>query len=338
MWRRTLGAVITPLVVAALIVLNSGGRVTGLDGRVSTVRVGYLSTLVNAPAIVGIGEGLFQAALGDVVIDTRVFNAGPALIEALFAGEVDLAYVGPNPAINAWVRSGGKAIRIVAASTVGGSGLVVRSDWEPVQASDFANRRMGSPQTGNTQDISLRNHLRLLGVPTDGSKGAAQITASGNPEVYTLFARGELDGAWVAEPWITRLLRTGHGRLWIDEAHLVTAYVVVRQDFLAAASDLVAAWLQVHVAVSERLNASPRDSAAIVAKQLSELWQQEVPVAEVEDGLQRIRFNWTVSEEAIGELARNAHDLGYLGTRPPDLVGIFDPEPLSRALELNHSR
>lgn len=332
MWRRTLWIVLTPLILAGVMILDSGGRVAGLPSEVTELRVGYFATVLHAPAIVGIGEGLFQEALAGVRIVPRLFNAGPTLIEALFAGEIDIAYVGPNPAINAWVRSQWQAIRIVVGSTVGGEAFVVRPDWSPVSPLDYAGRLLGTPQTGNTQDVSLRRYLHDLGVASHGTAEGVKIIAPGNSEVFGMFARGALDGAWLAEPWVTRLIDEASGILWFDASEVYTAYVAVRPQLLDNAPELVEAWLRVHIAVSQRLSNSLPDAAIAVATQLSALWKQHVQPKTVEASLQRVRFTWDVSEDPLVTRADDAFRLGFLGSEAPVVRGIVDRSILDRAV------
>lgn len=331
MWRRILWAALAPLVAAALLVLYSGERATGEATALTELRVGYVASLVNAPAIVGLVEGYFHEALPGVRLELHVFGAGPALVEALFAGAIDVAYVGPSPAINAYIRSGGEALRIVAGSAVGGSGFVVAEGWRPEYAQDFAGRRIATPQIGNTQDVALRSYLEALGVPSGGGEGSVHLVSVGGPELLNLFTRGELDGAWVPEPWLTRLLASASGILWLQD-DLPTAVVAVRPSLLARAPDLVETWLRVHVILCEELDA--RDEAAIarVASAFSQIWQQDVLEAEVREALLRLRFDWQVPEDAIHTLADRAYALHLLGASPLQLDGIVDRKPLEQVL------
>lgn len=336
MWFRTLGVTATPLVVAYLIVLYSTQAIGAVDPQWSTLRVGFLPNVTHAPVWVGLADGDFQAALVGIEIDPRVFGSGPAVVEALFAGEIDLAYLGPNPIVNAWYRSGGAAVRIVAGSTLGGAGLVVQPDWAPREVADFLGRRIGTPQTGNTQDISLRGYLLDHRIPL-GPDGV-RIVPAGNPELLILFARGDIDGAWVTEPWLTRLVLDYGGRLWVDERTLwpdgrfATALVAARPELLASAPELVEAWLAVHIDVSRRLRAEP-ELAARVTHALSEWFGYPMPQQVVEGALQRLAFDWEPPMEATAGAAEYAYRLGFLGERPVDLTGIYALEPLRAALE-----
>ena len=92
--------------------------------------------------MVGKGSGWFEKALGSKArIEWKSFNAGPSAIEALFAGAIDMTYIGPNPAISGYVRSNGEALRIVAGATSGGAALVVRNDSGIQKPEDFHGKK-----------------------------------------------------------------------------------------------------------------------------------------------------------------------------------------------------
>lgn len=334
MWRRMAWAALAPFVAAALLLIHAGERAVGEGTEVTELRVGYVASLVNAPVVVGLARGHFQEVLPGVRLEEHAFGAGPALVEALFAGAIDIAYLGPSPAVNAFIRSGGEALRIVAGSSVGGSGFVAARGWNPQRAEDFFGRRVGTPQIGNTQDVSLRAYLASLGVPAAAGEGGVHVVAVGGPELVGLFALGALDGAWVPEPWLTRLLATGEGVLILHEGDLPAAFVAVRPSLLARAPELVERWLQVHLALCALLNKGDDEAVALVAATFSEVWQQAVSEAEVREALSRLRFGWDVAEAGIQALADKAYAVGLIQGAPPDVSGIVDPRPLARALVL----
>ena len=176
-----------------------------------TVRVGAFPNITHAQAMVGKANGSFVKALGSgAKIEWKTFNAGPAAIEALFAGAIDMTYIGPNPTISGYVRSNGEALRVVAGAASGGAALVVRNDSGINQASDFHGKKVASPQLGNTQDVALRSWLRTNGLKSTDKGGDVQVIPLANPDQLTLFVKKELDAAWAPEPWATRLIREGN--------------------------------------------------------------------------------------------------------------------------------
>src|SRR3712207_5365203 len=186
-----------------------------------TLRIGYFPNINHAQAVIGFGRGDFQNALGDnVQVTTQIFNAGPSAIEALFANQIDVTYIGPGPAINGYVRSGGEALRIISGSTSGGAVFVVRNDSGINSPQDLANKKFATPELGNTQDVALRNYLLDNGYNTRDKGGNVEVLPVKNPDIVTLFLTKQIDGAWVPEPWGERLVREGGGKIFVDERDL----------------------------------------------------------------------------------------------------------------------
>ena len=203
------------------------------------VRLGYAPNLTHAQALVGLARGDFERALPRPYrLAATPFNAGPAMVEALFAGELDMAYLGPIPAINGFVQSQGRALRIVSGSASGGSGLVVRKGSGISREKDLAGRAIAVPQFGGTQDVALRSFLARRGLKTTERGGTVRVLAVPNSETLTLFKKGQLDAAMVPEPWIERLVQEAGGRLFVDERTLwpkgryATTVIVARRAFL----------------------------------------------------------------------------------------------------------
>jgi NitT/TauT family transport system substrate-binding protein len=212
---------------------------TGAEAEPSgSLRLGYFPNVTHAPAIIGVQDGLFEEALGDgVELDTTTFNAGGEAIEALFSDAIDATFVGPNPAINGFSESEGTALRIVAGTTSGGASLVVREGID--SPDDLEGTTLATPALGNTQDVALRAWLLDQGYETDQAGGGdVSITPQDNPDTLTAFQQGDIDGAWLPEPWATRLILEGEGQVLVDEADLwpegefVTTHLIVATDYL----------------------------------------------------------------------------------------------------------
>jgi NitT/TauT family transport system substrate-binding protein len=209
------------------------------DGEPSgTLRLGYFPNVTHAPAIIGVQEGLFEDALGDGVdLELQTFNAGGEAVEALIGGSIDATFIGPNPAINGFSESDGELLRIVAGTTSGGASLVVRDGIDSPE--DLAGTTLASPALGNTQDVALRSWLLGEGYETDTSGGGdVAITPQENPDTLTAFQDGSIDGAWLPEPWATRLIQEGGGHALVNEADLwpdgqfVTTQLIVATSYL----------------------------------------------------------------------------------------------------------
>jgi NitT/TauT family transport system substrate-binding protein len=203
-----------------------------------SLRLGYFPNVTHAPAIIGVQDGLFEEALGDgVELETTTFNAGGEAIEALFSDAIDATFVGPNPAINGFSESEGTALRIVAGTTSGGASLVVRDGID--SPDDLEGTTLATPALGNTQDVALRAWLLEQGYETDQAGGGdVSITPQDNPDTLTAFQQGDIDGAWLPEPWATRLILEGEGQVLVDEADLwpegefVTTHLIVATEYL----------------------------------------------------------------------------------------------------------
>lgn len=187
------------------------------NGSQITIRVGHFPNITHAQGIIGRANRWFEKALGEgVEVNWKIFNAGPSAIEALFAEQLDLAYIGPNPAINGYIKSKGGALRIIAGAASGGAALVVRADSGINTVKDFNGKRIASPQLGNTQDVALRTWLKENGYQVKEKGGTVQVIPLANPDQLTLFLKKEIDGAWTVEPWVSRLILEGGGRLFLD--------------------------------------------------------------------------------------------------------------------------
>src|SRR6202047_296746 len=265
----------------------------------STIRVGAFPNLTHPQAMVGKANGWFDKAMGSQVkVQWTSFNAGPSAIEALFAGAIDMTYVGPNPAISGYVRSNGEALRIVAGATSGGAALVVRSDSGIQKPEDFRGKKVASPQMGNTQDVALRAWLKANGMKTADKGGDVQVIPMANPDQVTLFLKKELDAAWAPEPWATRLIRGGNGRLFLDERDLwpqgqfITCHLIVSTKFLEGNADLVKKWLRAHVELTEWINGHLPEAKKILNRQVQAETGKALPPEELDEAFGRLEVTY----------------------------------------------
>lgn len=321
--RLTVLLILTGLLAAALI----GGCRTAAP---PALRLGYFANLTHAQAVLGVADGSFARATGTRVTP-RVFAAGPAAITALLAGEVDILYVGPSPAVNGYIRSDGKALRIVAGAASGGAVFVVRPGVDPA---DLAGARLASPGLGNTQDVALRHLLAAQGLKTTEKGGPVRLTPMANADILNLMKQGQLDGAWVPEPWGARLIREGGARIAIDERELwpdrrfATTVVVVAAPYLAAHGDIVRSFLGAHVALTRWLAEHPTEAQTRLKVALQKLQGRALPDPVLSAALSRVDFVVDPMADSMREQARRAYALGLLGGREPDLSGLFAPERL----------
>jgi NitT/TauT family transport system substrate-binding protein len=304
-----------------------------------TVRVGAFPNITHAQAMVGKANGAFDKAVGsNTKVEWKTFNAGPAAIEALFAGAIDMTYVGPNPTISGYVRSNGEALRVVAGAASGGAALVVRNDAGINNASDFHGKKVASPQLGNTQDVALRSWLRNNGLKSTDKGGDVQVIPLANPDQLTLFVKKELDAAWAPEPWATRLIREGNGRLFLDERTLwpngqfVCTNLIVSTKFLTEHPDVVKNWLRAHVELTDWINGNLPEAKKILNGQIQKETGKALTDAVLDEAFGRLQVTYDPLRNSLLTSAKSAFDAGFLGRQAPDLTNLYDVSLLNQVL------
>jgi NitT/TauT family transport system substrate-binding protein len=303
-----------------------------------TVRLGFFPNVTHAPALVGVGEGLFGDALGDgVTLETFTFNAGTEAIEALFAEAIDITFIGPNPAINGFAQSDGEALRIVSGSTSGGAYLVVKP--EITSAADLVGRSLATPSLGNTQDVALRAWLAEEGYETTPEGGGdVAILPQSNATALESFIAGSIDGAWVPEPWATQLIEQGGGTVLVDERDLwpetggeyVTTHVIVRTEFLEEHPELVRAVLIGLADAIEVIEEDPAAAQATVVEQIAAITGQQPSEDVVAASFENLTFTLDPVALSLQGSADDAIAVGLLD--PVDLDGIYDLTLLNEIL------
>ena len=269
--------------------------------------------MTHAQALVGIDDGTLAGALGGR-LDPKMFNAGPAAMEALLTGDLDASYVGSGPAAIAFLRSEGEGLRVVAGAVSGGAVLVVRDARGP---RDLAGKRVGSPQLGNTQDVALRSWLHANGLGTEGGPGGVEVTPLANAELLWMFRRGEVAGAWVPEPWGARLVHEAGGRILLDEASLweggrfPTAVLVVSRRALERRRADVAALVRAHVELTRRWAADPGRFAALANEAYARRTGKPLAAQVLRDAFSRLAPTSDPLRPQLEEIARDAQALRF---------------------------
>lgn len=331
------GAALAALAITALVAAcGSAGGTTAGGGSSAEVRLGYFPNITHSTALVGVEKGLYAKHLGSgVKLTTSTFNAGPAAIEAVFSGAIDATYIGPNPAINAWAKSKGKAINIIAGSASGGVYLVVKPEINSVE--DLKGKKIATPQLGNTQDVALRHWLNEKGIKTDTKGGGeVHIVPQENSQTLQTFATGDIDGAWVPEPFASRLVLESKGKILLDERDLwpdkqfVITHLIVRQEWAKAHPDLVKKLLQAHVEATTFLNDDPKAAADTVNAAIQKLTQKPLKPEVLQSAFKNITFTNDPIATSLTGSADHAIKVGLL--EPVDLTGIYDLKPLNEVL------
>lgn len=305
----------------------------------TVIHVGAFPNITHSQAMVGKANGWFEKAIASKAkIDWKGFNAGPSAIEALYAGAIDMTYIGPNPAISGYVRSNGEALRIVAGATSGGAALVVRNDSGIQKPEDFRRKRVASPQMGNTQDVALRAWLKAHGMKSADKGGEVFVIPLANPDQLTLFVKKELDAAWAPEPWATRLIKEGNGRLFLDERTLwpngqfITAHLIVRTQFLKEHPDLVKTWIRAHVELTDWINAHLPEAKRLLNQQIQKETGKALPDAVLEEAFGRMQPTYDPLRSSLLTAAKSAFDAGFLGRTMPDMSSLYDLTLLNQVL------
>jgi len=305
----------------------------------TVVRVGAFPNITHAQAMVGKANGWFEKAMGpDVKIQWTSFNAGPSVIEALYSGAIDMAYIGPSPTVNGYVHSNGEALRVIAGAASGGVALVVRNDSGINKPEDFHGKRVASPQLGNTQDVSLRAWLKAHGLKTTDKGGDVQVVPLANPDQLTLFLKKQLDAAWAPEPWATRLIHEGNGRLFLDERELwphkqfVTTNLIVSNKFLHDHPDVAKNWIRAHVELTDWINGHLLESKQLINRQIQKETGKALSPAVLDEAFGRLEVTYDPLKSSLLTSAQSAFDAGFLGKQIPDLSGIYDLSFLNQVL------
>src|SRR5215471_3164654 len=316
-----------------LAVVLSAVLVTGATRAKSqtVIRVGAFPNITHPQAMIGKANGWFEKAMGpNVKIEWKTFNAGPSAIEALFAGAIDMTYIGPNPTISGYVRSQGEALRVVAGAACGGALLIVRHDAGINKPEDFHDKRVGSPQVVNTQDVALRAWLQTHGMKPVNKGGDVQVLPMANPDQLTLFVKKQLDAAWAPEPWATRLIHEGNGRLLLDERDLwpnrqfVTTNLIVSTQFLRQHPDLVRNWIRAHVELTGWINQNQPEARKLLNRQIQSETGKALPDEVMNEAFTRIEITYDPLRSSLLASAKSAFDAGFLGRQMPDLSRLYD--------------
>jgi NitT/TauT family transport system substrate-binding protein len=339
-------SILLVLLVLGLVATACGGddskADTSSDGTAKTsdpveVRLGYFPNITHAPAIVGVDGGYFEDALpkGDT-LKTSTFNAGPEAVQALLTGALDLSFVGPNPAINAFAQSNGEAIRIISGTTSGGASLVVEDGIE--KPSDLKGKTLATPQLGNTQDVALRAWLKDEGLSADDSGGGdVSIKPQANGDALAAFVAGSIDGAWVPEPFATRFVQEGKGHVLVDEGDLwpegkyVTTHLIVRTRFLAEHPDAVKAVIEGLADAIDLTQSDPAKAKELANQGIAAVTGKPLSAAVLDAAWGNLSFTLDPIGSSLETSAKNAEAVGLLD--PVDLKGIYDLQLLNEVLK-----
>ena len=310
-----------------------------MNAQPIALRLGISPNLAHAPGLIAMERGFLAARLRlETGLDVRTYNADQEAAEAILAGEIDVSYLGSGGAILAFARSNGKALRVIAGSAIGGAAFIVGADSGIQKATDLVGKRLATPQIGDTQDVALRTYLRINGLRAKEQGGTVDVLPIGNPNVLKLLQRGEIQGAWAPEPWATRLVQEGGGRILLEETALWTvsdlpaAVLVVRTDFWAKYPQTVQAVLEAHLDALVWAGANPADARTTVGEAIFKWSGATLNQATIESAWNRVRLTYEPGAGTFVRLSDDMFQLGYLKARVPNLSEIFLLGPLNERL------
>ncbi|MFP2906492.1 ABC transporter substrate-binding protein [Pyxidicoccus sp. 3LFB2] len=315
-----------PFVLAGLAVLGAGCKREPAAGSPDApLRLGFFPNITHAQALVGNAEGAFGSQPGVGRLEVKQFNAGPAAMEALVAGSLDVSYVGSGPAINTFLKAG-RELRIISGAVNGGAVLVVRN---VKSAEELKGKKLATPQLGNTQDISLRYWLKQKGLVTNlQGTGDVQIVPLSNPDILGQYINGGIEGAWVPEPWGARMVAEAGGHILVDERDLwpdrrfPTTVIVTTRKVLETQRPRIVALLRVHVQLTERWQKDPASFTTSVNAAFGRLTSKPMPANIITESFSRLEPSLDPVPSALAAAAQHAKDLGF--TTDADINGLVD--------------
>jgi NitT/TauT family transport system substrate-binding protein len=283
----------------------------------TTIRFGHFPNITHAQGVIAHalsrqGKGWFEKRLGpNVEIQWFTYNAGPSAMEAIFAGSLDLTYVGQGPALNAHFKSNGQEIRVLADAANAGAALVIKPDGPIKTAADFRGKKIATPQLGNTQDISCRAWLKAQGFKVTQTGGDVMVVPTNNPDQLGLFQSGGVDAVWTVEPWVTRLEREAKGKVFLEDTNVITTWLVSSVKFLNAHRDLAKKIVTANQELTDWMQAHPDEAQKMLIAELKEETRTDFAPDAVAQAWKRIRFTTEISNELLTKAVQDGKDAAF---------------------------
>ena len=320
-------------ILALAIVISATQSYTDSDEK---VRIAFFPSIVHAVPIVGMENKIFHQNLSDETqIEIKIFDSGPQVIESLFSNSIDIAYVGPGPVINGYLKSNGNALKILACAADGGASLIAQKESGLEDIENFDGKRIAAPQISNTQDVSLRHYLSANELTPVEKGGTVYVLNIANPDIYTLFAKGDIDGAWVPEPWATMLVQDLAGvrifnesQFWPDE-QFSSVLLIARTDFVEKNPEIIHHWIKSNEETVEWINANPEKTKQVYSKFLKNYMGKTLPDEIIDESFSNLIITSDPLRKSVFTFAERADSLGYLGRSGYDISEIFYDDNIS---------
>ncbi|HWY40573.1 MAG TPA: ABC transporter substrate-binding protein [Chthoniobacterales bacterium] len=316
------------LSILTLSIATAAAVVNIVSGE-TKIRVGHFPNITHAQGVIAHalsrqGKGWFEQRIGaDTKIEWFVYNAGPSAMEAIFANSIDLTYVGPGPALNAYTKSNGAEIRLIAGAANGGAGLIVQPDQNLKAPADFRGKKIATPQLGNTQDISCRAWLTEGGLKITQLGGDASVIPTSNPDQLGLFKGKKIDAVWTVEPWLTRIEKEASGNVIIEEKDAATTVLVSSAKFLNQRRDLAKKFAQAHAELTDWITKNPEEAQRLIKAELLEETRSDMSAEAIAAAWKRIVFSAETPRPSVEKFVQNSVRAGFIKTAP-DLSKLFE--------------
>ena len=327
-----IGAVIVVIGIIAFV----GFTQSSVNYSENNIRVAFFPSVVHAVPIIGMETQTFANNLNtDLDIQVKIFDSGPQVIESIFSNSVDIAYVGPGPVINGFLKSDGNDLKILAGAASGGASFVIQKNSGLDLIENYSGKRIAAPQISNTQDVSLRHYLAENGLITAEKGGDVFVLNIANPDIYTLFAKGDIDGAWVPEPWATMLVEELDGVRLFDENEFwpenqfSSVLLIGRSDYIEKNPEIIKKWINANEKTVQWINNHPDESKKLYNEFLKSYMGRTLPENIVEKSFSNIIITSEPLENSVYTFAERANTLGYLGRDGYSLDGLFYHENIS---------
>ncbi|MBA3763591.1 MAG: ABC transporter substrate-binding protein [Chthoniobacterales bacterium] len=283
-----------------------------------TIRFGHFPNITHAQGVIAHaltrqGKGWFEQRLGpNAEIQWFTYNAGPSAMEAVFAGSLDVTYVGPNPALNAYFKSNGEEIRVISGAANAGAALLVKDDSPIKSPADFRGKKIATPQLGNTQDVACRAWLKANGFKVTLTGGDVTVLPTNNPDQLGLFQSGGVDAVWTVEPWVTRLERDAKARVFLDDKETITTWLVSSVKFLKDRRELAKKIASANVELTKWIQDNEAEAQKLLIAELKEETKADFAPDAVSQAWKRIQFTTDVPPDYIKKSVQDAKDAGFL--------------------------
>jgi NitT/TauT family transport system substrate-binding protein len=283
----------------------------------TVIRFGHFPNITHAQGVIAHalsrqGKGWFEQRLGPgIEIQWFTYNAGPSAMEAIFAGSIDVTYVGPNPALNAHFKSNGEEIRVIAGGANGGAALVVPADGGINKPADFRGKKIATPQLGNTQDISCRAWLKAQGFNVTMTGGDVTVIPTANPDQLALLQSGGVNAVWTVEPWVTRLEREAKGRIFLEEKEVITTWLVSSVKFLKEKRELAKKIAGANAELTQWITANEAEAQKLLINELKAETKSDFAAEVIAQAWKRIKFTPEVSPDLVNKSVEDAKQTGF---------------------------